>query len=156
VGGPDPIRGGGGVRSIHVGSWTNLEVRTVYPGVRHFPIWSRLPVDALEYITFSSQVAAPEPPTWWGQALLLAQSSRPRMGRVMVWSHVQLLYHATKDIRVGTMSSYSSKGYPSFRVPIMAPGPTSGEDASLQVGPKLVLRLNMARLVIGAPFQCVC
>jgi hypothetical protein len=74
----------------------------------------------------------------------------------MVWSHVQLLYHATNDIRVGTMSSYSSKGYPSFRVPIMAPGPTSGEDASLQVGPKLVLRLNMARLVIGAPFQCVC
>jgi hypothetical protein len=29
----------------------------------------------------------------------------------------QLLYHVTKDIRVGTASSYSSKGYPSFRVP---------------------------------------
>jgi hypothetical protein len=37
----------------------------------------------------------------------------------------------------------------------VAPGPTSREDASLQVGPKLVLRLNMACLVIGASFQCV-
>jgi hypothetical protein len=120
-----------------------------------FPWGSRLTVDALECITFSGHVAAPEPPTWWGQALLLAQSSRPRLGRVMVWSHVQLLYHATKDNRVGTASSYSSKGYPSFRVPTVAPGLTSGEDASLQVGPKLVLRLNMARLVIGMPFQCV-
>jgi hypothetical protein len=34
----------------------------------------------------------------------------------------------------------------------MAPGLTSGEDASLQVGPKLVLNLNMACLVIGALF----
>jgi hypothetical protein len=45
VGGPDPIRGGPdlilGVRSVHVGSWTNLEVRTVYPGVRHFPMGVR-------------------------------------------------------------------------------------------------------------------
>jgi hypothetical protein len=61
---------------------------------------------------------APEPPTWWGQVMLLAQSSRPRLGRVMAWSHVQLLYHATKDSRVGTESSYSSKGHTSFRVPI--------------------------------------
>jgi hypothetical protein len=61
----------------------------------------------------------------------------------MAWSHVQLLYHATKDSRTGTASSYSSKGYPSFRVPTVASGSTSGEDASLQVGPKLVLRLNM-------------
>jgi hypothetical protein len=73
----------------------------------------------------------------------------------MVWSHVQLLYHTTKDSRVGTASSYSSKGYPSFRVLTVAPGPTSGEDVSLQVGPNLVLHLNMARLVIGASFQCV-
>jgi hypothetical protein len=87
--------------------------------------------------------------------LLLAQSSRPTLGRVMAWSHVQPFYHATKGSRVGTASSYSSKGYPSFRVPTVAPGPTSGEDASLQVGPKLVLRLNMACLVIGALFQCV-
>jgi hypothetical protein len=103
-----------------------------------------LTVDALEYITFSGHVAALEPPTWWGQTLLLAQSSRLRLWRVMVWSRVQLLYHATKDSRVGTGSSYSSKGYPSFRVPTVAPGPTLGEDTSLQVGPKLVLRLNMA------------
>jgi hypothetical protein len=61
-----------------------LEVRTVYPGVRHLPMGSGLTVDALECITFSGHVAAPEPPTWWGQVLLLAQSSRPRLGRVMV------------------------------------------------------------------------
>jgi hypothetical protein len=81
---------------------------------------------------------------WWGQALLMAQSSRPRLGRVMAWSHIQLFYHATKDSRVGTAFLYSSKGYPSFWVPTVAPGPTSGEDANLQVGPKLVLCLNMA------------
>jgi hypothetical protein len=54
---------------------------------------------------------------WWGQVLLLAQSSRPRLGRVMAWSHIQLFYHATKSSRVGTAFLYSSKGYPSFRVP---------------------------------------
>jgi hypothetical protein len=36
------------------------------------------------------------------------------------------------------------RGTPSFRVSTVAPRPTSGEDASLQVGSKLVLRLNMA------------
>jgi hypothetical protein len=46
----------------------------------------------------------------------------------MAWSHIQLFYHATK----------------SFQVPTVAPGPTLEEDASLQVGPKLVPCLNMA------------
>jgi hypothetical protein len=96
---------------------------------------SGLTVDTLEYIIFSSHVAVPEPPTWRGRVLSLAHSSRPRLGRAMVWSHAQLLYYATKDSRVGTASSYGSKGYPYFRVLTVAPGPTSGEDASLQVGP---------------------
>jgi hypothetical protein len=48
-----------------------------------FPWGSGLTVDALEYITFSGHVADPEPPTWWGQALLPAQSSRLRLGRVV-------------------------------------------------------------------------
>jgi hypothetical protein len=81
-----------------------------------FPWGSGLTIDALEYSSFSGHVVAPEPHTWWGQALLLAQSSRPRLGRSMVWSHAQLLYHATKDSCVGTAFSYCSKGYPSFRV----------------------------------------
>jgi hypothetical protein len=102
AGGPDPIRGGPdpilGVRSVHVG------VQTVYPGVRHFPMGSGLTVDALEYITFSGHVVAPDPPMWRGQALLLAQSSRPRLGRVMAWSHIQLFYHATKDSRVSLVA----------------------------------------------------
>jgi hypothetical protein len=85
--------------------------------------------------------------------LLLAQSSRLTLGRVMAWSHVQPFCHATIDSRVGTVLLYSIRGYPCFRVPTVALGPTSGEDASLQVGPKLVLRLNMACLVIGTPFQ---
>jgi hypothetical protein len=38
----------------------------------------------------------------------------------MAWSHIQLFYHATKDSRVGTASLYSSKGYPSFRVPTIS------------------------------------
>jgi hypothetical protein len=49
-----------------------------------------------------------------------------------------------RDSHVGIASLYSSKGYQSFRVPTVAPGPTSGEDASLQVGPKLVLCFDMA------------
>jgi hypothetical protein len=51
------------------------------------------------------------------------------------------VYHATRDSRAGTVPSYCSKGYPCFRVPTVAPGPTSGEDTSLQVGPKLDWRL---------------
>ena len=51
------------------------------------------------------------------------------------------VYHATRDSRMGTVPSYCSKGYPCFRVPTVAPGPTSGEDTSLQVGPKLDWRL---------------
>ena len=43
-----------------------------------------------------------------------------------------VVYHATRDSRVGTASLYCSKGYPCFRVPTVAPGPTSGEDTSLQ------------------------
>jgi hypothetical protein len=34
-----------------------------------------------------------------------------------------------------TAPSYYSKGYPCSRVPTVAPGPTSGEVTSLQVGP---------------------
>jgi hypothetical protein len=52
-----------------------------------FPWGSGLTVDTLEYIIFSGHVVAPEPSMWWGRVLLLAQSSRPRLGRAMVWSH---------------------------------------------------------------------
>jgi hypothetical protein len=52
-----------------------------------------------------------------------------------------VVYHTTRDSRVGTMPSHCSKGYPFFRVSTVAPGPTSGEDTSLQVGPKPERRL---------------
>jgi hypothetical protein len=160
VGGPDPIQGGSGSHSrgpVHTrgGPGPTWRSGPYIRGSDTLPWGSGLTVDALEYITFSGHVAAPEPPMWWGRMLLLAQSSHPRLGRVTAWPHAQLLYHVTKDSRVGTASSYCSKGYPSFRVPTVAPRPTSGEDASLRVGPKLVLRLNMALLVIGAPLPCV-
>jgi hypothetical protein len=51
------------------------------------------------------------------------------------------VHHATRDNRVDTDSLCCSKGYPCFRVPTVALGPTSGEDMSLQVGPKLDWRL---------------
>lgn len=121
MGSPDPIWGSGSHSSGSVrtrgGLGPNLEARTVYTGVRHHPRGSELTGDTSEYVTFSGHVVAADPPMWRGQVLLLAQSSRPRLGRVMVWSHIQLFYHATKNSRVGTASLYSSKGYPSFRVP---------------------------------------
>jgi hypothetical protein len=52
-----------------------------------------------------------------------------------------VIYHATRDSRMGTVPSHCSKGYPYFRVPTVAPGPISGEDTSLQVGPKPGWRL---------------
>jgi hypothetical protein len=98
---------------------------------------SRLTVDALDYITFSGHVAALEPPTWWGRMLLLAQSSHPRLGRVTAWPHTKLLYHTTKDSCVGTVSSYCSKGYPSFRIPTVAPGPPQGRMQTCRWGQSL-------------------
>jgi hypothetical protein len=80
------------------------------------PWGSRLTNNALEYTTFSSHVAAPELSTWWDRELLLAQSSHPKLGRVTAWPNAQILYHMAKDSRVSTASSYSSKGYPSFRL----------------------------------------
>jgi hypothetical protein len=89
-GGPDPIRRGPdpilGVRSVHVGVLDHLggpdctrggpgpswRSRLYIQGSGTFPWESGLTVDAFEYITFSVHVAPPEPPTWWGHALLLA------------------------------------------------------------------------------------
>jgi hypothetical protein len=52
-----------------------LEIRIAYLGVWRSPWGSGLIVDALEYITFSGHVAAPDPPMWWSRALLWTQSS---------------------------------------------------------------------------------
>jgi hypothetical protein len=35
----------------------------------------------------------------------------------MAWSHIQFFYHTTKSSHVGIVLLYSSKEYPSFRVP---------------------------------------
>jgi hypothetical protein len=88
VGGMDPLRGGGWwfgshsrgpvcIRGCPRPTWRS---RLYIQGSDTFPWGSEPTVDTLEYISFSGHVAAPEPPMWWGQVLLLAQSSRPRLG----------------------------------------------------------------------------
>jgi hypothetical protein len=64
-----------------------------------------------------------------------------------------VVYHETRDSRVGTTSSYCSKGYPYSRVLTVAPAPTLGEDASMQVGPKFKLCLNVAYLGLACRFS---
>jgi hypothetical protein len=94
VGGPDPIPG---VRLAHVEVLYQPWRSGLYiEGSGTLPWGSGLTVDDLEYITFSGHVVALDPPVWWVPALLWTQSSRPRLGRVMAWSHTQHLYHATK------------------------------------------------------------
>jgi hypothetical protein len=58
----------------------------------------------------------------------------------MAQGHISLsaASHATGGCRTGAASSYRRRGYPCLKVPTVAPGPTSGEGASLQVGPKSV------------------
>jgi hypothetical protein len=104
VGDPAPPRGGGGgpdpilgVRLAHVEVLDHPWRSELFiQGSGALPWGSGLTVDALEYITFSGHVAALDPPMWWIRALLWTQSSRPRLGRVVAWSHTQHLYHATK------------------------------------------------------------
>jgi hypothetical protein len=101
-GGPNPILG---VRFAHVEVLDQTWRPGPYiQGSGTFPWGSGLTSDTSEYVTFSGHVVAADPPMWWGQVLLLAQSSRSRLGRVMAWSHIQLFYHATKNSRVGTVS----------------------------------------------------
>jgi hypothetical protein len=57
------------------------------------------------------------------------------------------VYHVNRDSRMGTMPSHCSKGYHCFRVPTVAPGPTSGEDTSLQVEPELDWRVVSVHLL---------
>jgi hypothetical protein len=88
MGGLDPIRGGPdpilGVRSVHVGVLDQTWRSGLYiQGSDTFPWRSGLTIDVLKYITFSGHMADPDPPIWRGQALLLAQSSRSMLGRVM-------------------------------------------------------------------------
>jgi hypothetical protein len=134
---PGPHTGGSdlilGVRFTHVEVLDQTWRPGLYiQGSGTFPWGSGLTSDASEHVTFSGHVAALDPPMWWGQTLLLAQSSRPRLGRVMAWSHIQLFYYATKNSRMGTTSLYSSKGYPSFRVPTESiwVGVISGSDTN--------------------------
>jgi hypothetical protein len=139
-GGPDPILG---VRSIHVGVLDQTWRSGLYiQGSGSFPWWSGLTVGALEYITFSGHVVAPDPP-------MVRHYCEPRVvargwGESWLGPTYNTFTTRLRDSRVGIASLYSSKGYPSFRVSTVAPGPTSGEDARLQVGPKLVLYFDMS------------
>ena len=85
MGGPDPMQGGPdpipGVQFAHVEVLDQTWRPGPYiQGSDTFPWGSGLTGDASEYVTFSGHVVVPDPPMWWGQVLLLAQSSRPRLG----------------------------------------------------------------------------
>jgi hypothetical protein len=47
-----------------------------------------------------------------------------------------VVLRAARGHCMGVMPSCCRRGYPWFRVPTVAPGPASGEDVSLQVGPE--------------------
>jgi hypothetical protein len=93
-----------------------------------FPWGSGPAVDTLEHIVFLGHVAALEPSTWWGQVFVC---------------------HATKDSRMDIAHLYCSNGYPFSRVLTVAPEPASGEDTSLQVGPKLDCQLARCFCVLA-------
>jgi hypothetical protein len=92
------------------------EVRVVHPGVQHFPVGVRTHYRHL------------------GVYRLLWPRGGPGAAHVEGSGAV---HRATRDSRASTVSSYYSNGYPCSRVLTVAPGPASGEDTSLQVGPKL-------------------
>jgi hypothetical protein len=152
VGGSDPIPGGGGVRIPFQGS-----------GLHTWRSWTNLGgPDCISRCTTLSHGGPDSLLRPWGISLSLDTwrlRTRPCGGvrrccgsKVVArgWGESWLSpTHNTfttrlRDSCVGTASLYSSKGYPSFKVPTVAPGPTSGEDASLQVGPKLVFCFDMA------------
>jgi hypothetical protein len=149
VGGSDPIRGvripflGSGLHTWR--SWTNLEGSDCIP---RGPALSHGGPDSL-LMSWSISLSLD---TWRLRTRPCGGVRRCCGPRVVARGWGESWFgptHSTfttrlRDRRVGTVSLYSSKGYPSFRVPIVAPRPTSGEDASLQVGPKLVLCFDMA------------
>jgi hypothetical protein len=74
---PRPHTGGGGLNPIPGVRLAHVEVLDqpwrsglYIQGSGTLPWGSGLTVEALRYITFSGHVAAPDPPMWWGQALL--------------------------------------------------------------------------------------
>jgi hypothetical protein len=79
-----PYRGSGshsrGPVRTRGGTGPNMEPGPYIQGSGTFPWGSGLAGDTSEYVSFSGHMAAPDPPMWWGQVLLLAQSSRPRLG----------------------------------------------------------------------------
>jgi hypothetical protein len=65
----------------------------------------------------------------------------PRAADVAWW---RTALHAASDFSAGSAPSPCNKGYPCFKVPTVAPGPTSRESASLHVGPKSVSCVSTA------------
>jgi hypothetical protein len=125
-GGPDPILG---VRLAHVEVLDQLWRSELYiHGSSTLPWGFGFTVDILEYITSSGQVAALDRPCrrCCGPRVVTRGQGESWLGPTHCTFTMRL-----RDSRVGTASLYSSKGYPSFRIPTVAPRPTLGEDASL-------------------------
>jgi hypothetical protein len=114
--GPDPILG---VRFAHVEVLDHTRRPGLYiQGSGTFAWGSGHAGDALECAALWTR-GGTGPAQVVASVLLLAQSSRPTLGRVMASFHVQPFYHATIDSCVGTLLLYSSRGYPCFRVLIV-------------------------------------
>jgi hypothetical protein len=56
---------------------------------------------------------------------------------------------------MGAVSSYCSRGYPCFRVPTVALGPTSGDDASLRWGQSLIVECSANPPSVTPTVMCV-
>jgi hypothetical protein len=123
VGSPDPTqRGPKPVPEVWVALAGVLdlapEVRSTCTGVRHFPMGARTHCWHL------------------GVYLLLWPHGDPGAIHVVESGDV---HHVTRDSRVGTTSSCCRKGYPCFRVPTVALGPTSGRMRACRWGQNLYL-----------------
>jgi hypothetical protein len=127
VGSLDPTqRGPGPVPEVRVALAGVLdlasEVRSTCTGVRHFPMGARTHC--------------------WHPGVYRFLWPHGDPGAIHVVES-GAVHHVTRESRVGTVSSCCRKGYPYFRVPTVAPGPTSGENASLLVAPKLIPCINL-------------
>jgi hypothetical protein len=143
AGGPDPIRGGGsgshsrGPACTRGGPGPTMGVRTVCPGVRRSPVGSGS--------LLTPWNISPSLDTWRLRTRPCG-GVRCRCGpRIAAqdwcdsWSSPTHNTFTTRlsDSRVGTASLYSSKAYPSFTVPTVAPGPPQGRIQACRWGQSL-------------------